>query len=734
MIRATFEREIYHNNDFDIVLYRAVGENGKPQTAIGKGGRFSASGHDLPKTPNVVFTLEGTWKASKYGDTLCISAYDMLMPTSEDGIVAYLKGLGCGIGVRKAAAIYDYFGESIWNVLETDPQQLKAVKGISNKIITGLAEKLRTTRQQRELMQLFKGSDITPKQINKLIENCADAQEDVMDLIQHDPFRICDVKGFGFVTADRLARALNHPPDDPKRLIASIDSIFSDAAAAGHSCLPKLELIARMKTVLNRGYASNTVSEDAIKRAVNQAFIQNRVAVTGDYIYDRMRYAQETSIANDICRLLKHKNSPIEGIDEFITDYEKDNFELADSQKEAVRNAFRHQVSIITGGPGTGKTTVIKAVLFAHKMVFGLKSQPMLLAPTGRAARRMSETTGYDASTIHLAIGFTGDDADIETSEQFPANLIIVDEASMMDQYIASVLFQKIRSNTRVVIVGDPDQLPSVGCGNVLHEMIRSQKVPTTKLDVIFRQANDNPIVANADSIKHGNAELLFTNTFKMVECSTPAITFQMACAYYVASVKAYGLDNTVLLCPMRDKSEINVGVFNRNLQHLLNPKSEGDFTMKIGDTEFRKGDKIMQMKNTEFIKNGDIGYITDIVCEKKNEDDDADDDSAETEIHVVIDFDGLECRYREEDMMNVGLAYCTTIHKCQGSEYETVIMVVSNMHEVMLRRNLIYTGITRAEKNVAIIGEESALKKAIYNDKTDKRYTLLGDRLHAML
>jgi exodeoxyribonuclease V alpha subunit len=207
-----------------------------------------------------------------------------------------------------------------------------------------------------------------------------------------------------------------------------------------------------------------------------------------------------------------------------------------------------------------------------------------------------------------------------------------------------------------------------------------------------------------------------------------------MACAYYVASVKAYGLDNAVLLCPMRDKSEINVGVFNRNLQHLLNPKSEGDFTMKIGDTEFRKGDKIMQMKNTEFIKNGDIGYITDIVYEKKNEDDDADDDSAETEIHVVIDFDGLECRYREEDMMNVGLAYCTTIHKCQGSEYETVIMVVSNMHEVMLRRNLIYTGITRAEKNVAIIGEESALKKAIYNDKTDKRYTLLGDRLHAML
>jgi exodeoxyribonuclease V alpha subunit len=693
---------------------------------------FVAVGSDLPDAKDVTAVLYGKWETNKYGKRFKVASCSVELPTSMAGISSYLQSLKVGIGPKKAVDIYKRFGERVWSVLDKEPARLLDVPGISQSILDKLKVKLRETNVMRDIISLIKGAvTITPKQASALASHFG---SNAVDIIKHETFRLCEVQGFGFPTVDKLAKALKSDPTDKRRLLAAIDHLLDEAAAHGHTCVQKDDLLKRMLWLLNAGLPSTTVTADMCMDAMNDAFRAGLIKRTCHMLYSTHRYEQEAAIASHLARLMRNQVGGVINVEKLITQYEKDfNIELADSQKDAIRKVFRHKVNIITGGPGTGKTTVIKAILNTHRKVYGTSSEPFLLAPTGRAARRMAEATGYEAQTIHAAIGYTGEagtESMLHTGQMLEANLIIIDEFSMADQFITSALLSRIPDSAKVVFVGDPDQLPSVGCGNVLHEMIRSEKIPTTKLDVIFRQAHDNPIVSNSLAIKEGETNLTFTNTFRFFLELTPADIFKKACMFYVKCVKAYGLDNVILLNPFREKTELSVKAFNLQIQSILNPKKENDLFIKSRDIEFRIGDRVMQTKNTETAKNGDVGYIKDIIRK-------VDPDDPTKWLHVaMIEFndDGIRHAYQADQMAEIDLAYCTTVHKAQGSEYETVIIVMSEIHEIALRRNLIYTAVTRAKKNVAIIGEESALVKAILNDKTDARHTLLADRLYALL
>ena len=717
---------VYESQDWNVAKY----------VDAETGNTITACGAKLPTSKNVTIHLHGTWRDNpKYGRQFSVDYFDVDLPSTKDGVVSYLGSLRVGIGKEKALRVYQKFGGSVWSVLERNPEQLLEIRGISKKIVSRLTKKLEETRIQRKIIERCgdAASVISPAMLNRMINHCAKREWDIMDVLEHHTYQLMEIRGFGFETVDKLARQMpDFKPDSIVRIIASLTFLFERAESRGHVCLPKDDLIKQMIALLNNQFP-NAVNEEKCRQALNLAYKQETIKVTSGMVYTKRSYDQETGIVKDIQRLMTTHPHKISNIDDFIKQYEDENgVTLADSQKEAVRSSFRNQVNIITGGPGTGKTTTTKAVLYVHDQVFGSSSEPVLLAPTGRAARRMSEATGYPACTIHSAVGYTGvPELDERMSDTLEGNLFIIDESSMADQFITNILLEHIPDGARVIFVGDPDQLPSVGAGNVLHELIRSQVIPTVKLNVIFRQAQDNPIVENSIRMQKGETSLYFDGKrFVLFEQSDPAAIFKKACSLYVKSVQKFGLDNVILLNPYRHKTDLNVDRFNLNLQHLLNPPIDGEYTMRVHVIEFRRNDKVMQTRNTEIAMNGDIGYIQSIErCP------DPDNPTEWTYIaRIEFNGDGEIHEYTAEMMQDLDLAYCNTVHKAQGSEYLTVIMVASSVHEIMLQRNVVYTAITRSKQNVAIVGEEEALKRAIRNDKSETRYTLLGDRLHSKL
>lgn len=696
---------------------------------------FNASGENLPNAKNVTYALTGEWKINKKDGRKQFSVlyYEIPKQTEKDGIIAFLQALKCGIGRKLANEVYEEFGENSWRVIDEYPYELTKVKGISTGIVQKLIDKQMSSSQLRNLISICYDANIqlSPTQMRSLINKFGN---DTTTAINANPFVMTEVDGIPFDKADAVASALGYPNNFAPRIEAGLVEIFKSAAVRGHVCLPKA---AKDKEdgVLELMQKFLGCSADDCKAAISKLWQDGKLKAANGYLFLTEMYDEEQSIADQIFRLSSAPHTVMGDVDKYIKEYEEKNFSLADSQRDAVRMVFRNQVNIITGGPGTGKTTVTKAVLYVHQKIFGTQSEPTLLAPTGKAARRMSEATEYPAQTIHSAVGYKGDGIAVDMSEMIPGNLIIVDEVSMMDQQIAAILLAKITTGAKIVMVGDPDQLPSVGAGNVLADMIRSHVVPTTKLTVIFRQKGENPIVANSHKMNEGKTDLLYTNTFKFIETNSNNETFIEACKLYFKSVKAYGINDVILLNPQRQNTDLSVAVFNKKLQELLhkhkemlNIEKEGEFTLPINGITFMVGDKIMQLKNTDKARNGDVGFIKDI-CRYPDPD-----DPMSWIYYALVEFneDGNVLEYSIDEMKDVDLAYCTTVHKSQGSEYKTVIEVVSKAHPNMLKRQVVYTAVTRAKVNVALIGEKDALKMAIENGEPEKRYTLLSSRLRA--
>lgn len=690
----------------------------------GTENKFTAIGSLLPDKKNLPVKLVGHWEYDKWRGSakkqFVVEYHEIAPPSQKPEVIAYLASLKCGIGRVRAELIYRKFGNSTYDVIDNSPEKLTQIPGISHGIVRDLKEAVKNANASRDVLKLFGAAGITIS--GNTVHEIVDKFSDPVELIRKNPFVALGIDGYTFEKADTLREFLGIDTEFPPRLEAGIIRCLDNFASSGNVCMKVNDLVTAMSGLMG-------TKTECCQAALKSAQANGKIRVVMGRVYTPERYAKEESICENLVRLTEVDSRPITNIDAFIDEYERSNFTLADSQKEAVRKVFEYPVSIITGGPGTGKTTVTKAILYANDQIYGNSAKPVLLAPTGKASRRMSEATGYPAATIHSTVGWRGDDVEVDPDITIDGNLVIVDEASMMDQQITAVLLEKIKTGTRVVFVGDVDQLPSVGAGDVLNDMIKSEVIPTTRLNVIFRQSGENPIVTNAYNINTGNTNLIHANTFRFFCANDPESLFTQALALYCKVVAKYGDDKVVLLNPQRNNTEVSVDRFNTELQRILNPKIEGQKEITVGKVHFRAGDKVMELKNTEGPKNGDVGYIREIVWEKASEDD-------EGMFYANIEFngDGVTCKYNTDDLRHVTHAWCTTVHKSQGSEYDTVIMIVSKAHPSMLKRNLLYTGVTRAKQNVCIIGEPDALSRAILNGKRETRETLLACRLHTRL
>lgn len=707
---GTFQSTIFEAPDRSFCIYRYL----RPD-----GSQFVAVGTELPNRKQLPVLLYGTWEISKRtgGKQLKVAYTEIAPVRDKDQIISYLCSLKCGIGKIKALAIWNKYGKSCWDVLDNQPERLLADRLISQKIFEKLRDTQKTAAIHRNLLKLFStaGIPIGGDLVHRLIEKLGDSADEI---IKENPFAVISRDGLSFEKADALASFLGFASNDPRRMAAVIGKVLDDAAVSGHVCVPKEMLLDMV-----RSYTGCPMDECV--KAINTACREKKAVYSAGFIYTKRRFDEEVSIADNIQRLISACADPVRGLDAFISDYERKNFSLAESQREAILRVFESGVSVITGGPGTGKSTVTNAILYVHKQVFGESSEPILLAPTGKAARRLGEASGCDAQTIHSAVGWRGDEVEAEPCS-LHGNLFIIDESSMMDQFVCDILLEAIPSGARVVFVGDCDQLPSVGCGNVLADFIASEVIPTTRLHVIFRQAEDNPIIENARRMNEGNSNLIYTDTFRFYEAHSSDELFESACDFYSRCVEAYGITNVMLLNPQRNHSELTVDRFNAALQERINPASPDKNEIQIGRQVFREGDRVMELRNTEFSKNGDTGVIHKIEKRESNT------DPPEFYSVAIVEFndDGVLLDYNADELKHLTLAYANTVHKAQGEEFQTVILVVTKAHYAMLRRNLVYTAVTRAKQHVVIMGQLDALDTAIKNNKADVRYTLLCARL----
>ena len=719
---ASYEKTIYKNEDNGFCILRMVSEEKGlfPKEALEQLNsrydkiRFSVKGYYLPERANMMLELNGKWENSKYGLQYMVDSFREIIPKTKDGIAAYLSsGLIQGVGPATATLIVSKFGLDTLEVLEHEPERLLEVRGITQKKLDKIRQSFADSQSIRELMTFLSPYGISINKAKKIQEAFG---VNAVETIKNRPFALCEISGFGFLTVDEIARKINFQPDDPLRIEGAIMYVLEEGKDHGNVYLPESEVLKKALAMLNEKCEDTPVSESKIQKVFDLMQKKKTIISEHEQVYLPKLYLYEKETAKNIAALLCRKKKP-EDCKKFLEEAQKENgIWLSEAQSQAVEMCMEHPFSIITGGPGTGKTTVLKVILAVYGKMFQGK-EVLLAAPTGRAARKMSESTGYpNASTLHSALSLTSD-ANEQDTTVLSADFIIVDEASMLDMQLAYHLFEALASGTKVLFVGDIDQLPSVGAGNVLSELIGCGLVPVTVLDTVFRQQNTSRIALNAHAMKKGDTKLLYGDDFQFIDVSDVAEAVQSIQEIYQRAVKTYGLEQVQVLSPFRLKSDAGVKNLNQMLRELANPLINKTMELSYGSTSFRFGDKVMQTKNTEVASNGDIGFIAKV---DKNNDD-----------VLTVKFSDHRCKtYTIDELNQLELAYATTIHKSQGSEYECVILPILSSFYVMLQRALIYTAITRAKKKVILVGQKKALFMAIHKNSSVKRYTWLGKRI----
>ncbi len=683
--------------------------------------RFTAVGYNMPATNAVEVELSGQWQPSKYGLQLSVDRCEQLLPTDNKGIAAYLSsGFIKGIGPKTAKAIVARFGDKTLDVLENDPEQLLSVKGIAKAKLDRIASSYQATRKMRDLAQYLAPYDVSEKKIMKISEHFGDS---ALSVVKSDPFQLCQIKGFGFLTVDAIARKTKVSLRNPMRYAGAITYALEEAGKSGNLYLLKEDLVEACHDLLNRDCECEVVDRGEIRKAVQREYESGNVYVERDRVYLSFERVCEVKTARKIVSILANAEPPeIHDLDSEISQTERAlNRRLAPMQREAVRVCLTNQIAVMTGGPGTGKTTTLKVILDIYHRLFP-DHEIMLAAPTGKASRRMCEQTGFPASTLHSALGLIRDE-DLEDTnpEMLSADLIVVDEVSMVDMHLAYALMKRIKPGVQLLLVGDPDQLPSVGPGNVLRELIRSELIPVAILDTVFRQASNSRISLNAYSVNHNDTHLLYGDDFAMLDAETAEDAQALVLKYYFDEVAARGIENVQILSPFRKRGAVCADTLNSVIREMINPARSGVHEFKCGARVFREGDRIIQTKNNELVSNGDMGVITAIRTDEDND----------TAIDVKL-VDGREITYTEDMMENVDWSYCITIHKSQGAEFPVAIIPILKEHYVMLRRNLLYTAISRAKSKVILVGHRSAVFTAIHRNDVDKRNTVLADRIVA--
>ena len=681
---------------------------------------FTAVGYHLVSTNVVEVELDGTWEQSKHGLQMSVTTCKQIVPTDQAGVLAYLSsGIIKGVGPEIAKAIVAKFGDKTMEVLEKTPQQLLSIRGIAKTKLKSIIASYEETKALSDLMIYLAPFGVSMKKAAMIKEEFGDQS---LQIVKTDPFQLCRIKGFGFMTVDSIARKTKVSLKHPMRYAGAINYVLDEARVSGHLFLSVDETVGRCYDLLNSDCEAEVVSEGEIRQAISNERLESRIYVEGTRVYLSYERMCEVKAAKRIVSMILQEDfEEIYDLDEKIDQAEQTlKQKLAPSQRKAVKLCLSHPISIMTGGPGSGKTTTLRFILDIYKKEHP-SNEILLAAPTGRASRRMADQTGMFASTLHSALGLiTDEESPLNDTELLPADLIVVDEFSMVDMRLAYILLERIKPGAQLLIVGDADQLPSVGAGNVLREMIRSEKVPTAVLDTIFRQASNSRIIVNAHAINHNDTHLQYGDDFQMLEVQNAEDAAQLVVKNYLQEVSQHGLENVQILSPFRKRGAVASNVLNETIRDLVNPASKRKMELKCGSRVFRVGDRIMQTANRNGVSNGDVGLITGM--EKV-------DDEVFVDIRLL---DGRELRYSKDMMEDVEFSYCLTIHKSQGQEYPVIIVPLLKEHYIMLRRNLLYTAVTRAKVKVILIGQRQAVYIAIHKCDVGQRNTVLADRIVA--
>ena len=685
--------------------------------------------------------ITGSWvNHSQFGKQFKVEECEEILPTSKDGIEKYLSsGIIQGIGPVTAKKIVNKFGEDTLNILDNNIERLKEIEGIGKKKLETIIESYREQRELKNITIFLQTHGLSVNQCLKIYKKYGASS---VDTVKNNPYILCDeISGIGFKTSDKIARSLGIEIDSPFRIQSGIRYVINEFCANGHTFMPKDELIKEASNVL-------TVSEDIIEENIKNAALDRKIKLEKvndkEGVFTIPNYYCELGITNRILTLAISNFQDISvDVDHLILQFEKkNNITFAESQKDAIISAFQNGIEIITGGPGTGKTTIIKCIIEIFETC-GLKV--LLGAPTGRAAKRMSESTGKEATTIHrmLDMGvFEKEESVFVTNAEehsLEADVVIIDEASMIDITLMNALLKSIKVGTRLIIVGDVDQLPSVGAGNVLNDFIESGFTKVVRLKEIFRQGKESMIVVNAHKINKG----------EMPKLNEKGTDF-----FFIRNDIQEGILNTIIdlintrlprfnsnwdklksiqvLVPMK-KGVLGVTNLNERIQNVLNPKAPYKKEKEFRSMVFREGDKVMQIKNNYSLKwtriagKGDheglgvfMGIIESIDLEGKKLSIIFDD-----ERRVIYDF-----MYLDE----LDLAYAITIHKSQGSEFPVVIIPAYMGAPLLMNRNLLYTGITRAKEMVVVVGIPKALKYMVDNTRSMERYSSLNWRIKEVI
>ena len=681
---------------------------------------FTAVGYHLVSTNVVEVELDGNWEQSKHGLQLSVTTCKQIVPTDQAGVLAYLSsGIIKGVGPEIAKAIVAKFGDKTMEVLDQNPQQLLSIRGIARTKLKTIVASYEETKALSDLMIYLAPFGVSMKKAAMIKEKFGDQS---LQIVKTDPFQLCRIKGFGFMTVDSIARKTKVSLKHPMRYAGAINYVLDEARVSGHLFLSVDETVGRCYDLLNSDCEAEVVSEGEIRQAISNERLESRIYVEGTRVYLSYERMCEVKAAKRIVSMILQEDfEEIYDLDEKIDQAEQTlKQKLAPSQRKAVKLCLSHPISIMTGGPGSGKTTTLRFILDIYKKEYP-SNEILLAAPTGRASRRMAEQTGMFASTLHSALGLiTDEESPLNDTELLPADLIVVDEFSMVDMRLAYILLERIKPGDQLLIVGDADQLPSVGAGNVLREMIRSEKVPTAVLDTIFRQASNSRIIVNAHAINHNDTHLQYGDDFQMLEVQNAEDAAQLVVKNYLQEVSQHGLENVQILSPFRKRGAVASNALNETIRDLVNPASKRKMELKCGSRVFRVGDRIMQTANRNGVSNGDVGLITGMVKV---------DDEVFVDIRLL---DGRELRYSKDMMEDVEFSYCLTIHKSQGQEYPVIIVPLLKEHYIMLRRNLLYTAVTRAKAKVILIGQRQAVYIAIHKCDVGQRNTVLADRIVA--
>lgn len=743
-IKGVPKRLVYHNSENYYTVARVQIEETNesslkekemtvkgyfPQLHLNESYLFFGSLHDHPK----------------YGLQYDVEQLRKDLPQTEQGMIQYLSGdMFEGIGKKTAQHIVDSLGEhAITKILE-DPGVLEAVPKLSEEKAQRLYETLMEHQGLEQIMIGLSEFGFGPQLSMKIYQTYEHA---TLEMIRSNPYKLVqDIEGIGFRRADEIGKTLGLSGNHPDRIRAGCLYWLNDKALGdGHVFMPVEELLAAVSELLDAD--KDHISHDDIYRQVTEMDEEEIMIVEEERVYLPSLYYAEKGLVTQTRRIIEQTDfDPGFSEAEFLKALgdleERLDIEYAQSQKDAIQKALSSPYLLLTGGPGTGKTTVIRGIVELYSELHGVSLNPsdygsedpfpiVLSAPTGRAAKRMNEATAIPAVTIHRLLGWKGGQFGFEHDEEnrVEGKLFIVDEVSMVDLWLANQLFKSLPDEAQIVVVGDEDQLPSVGPGQVLKDLLDSQTIPTVQLTDIYRQAEGSSIIQMAHDIKNGKTPenlRALNGDRRFIDCNQTQIADVVKQVCHNAVKKGYTAKDIQVLAPIY-RGSAGVEKLNLELQELFNPKSDQKRELSFGDVTFRSGDKVLQLVNSpdQQVFNGDIGEVAGISYAREN---------ADKTDRLIVSFEGTEVYYSKQDFNQIALAYCCSIHKSQGSEFPIVVLPVVRGYWRMLKRNLIYTAVTRGKEFLIICGEEQALTKAIQRENEDERHTMLKVKLQEKL